>query len=132
MALHGTARQYRLAYFFDIDGAVNVQSFLTHTAKHHGIEVCFQYMPFDKVGITHQPNEIGAQFGVPMIMNPMIYENLDCTFGQGPKAGYNPIYDSAADAATGQDGLVNSAVAVAASSSIAAAAAAVAAATVLL
>ncbi len=77
-------------------------------------------MPFDLVGTLHQMNDFGATFDVPMIMNPMIYEDVDCTFSQDPKN--TPLYDDASVNAASASAPAWSAMAAAAAAAVAGAA----------
>lgn len=79
--------QYSLAYTFDSDGATSTFFFLENTYLSDTVEVCVQYMPFSLFPVDSEDNYKSAVYQVPMISNPMIYDNLDCTFGQAPKSG---------------------------------------------
>ena len=43
-------------------------------------------MPFALFPVDSDDNYKADVYQVPMISNPMIYDNLDCTFGQAPKS----------------------------------------------
>jgi hypothetical protein len=83
-----TLPQYSLSFTFDSDGAVNTVYALERTWQQTnggGFYVCLQFMKFDLQSVGHELNYRSDEFGVPMIMNPMIFDQEDCTLGQGPK-----------------------------------------------
>ena len=79
--------QYELALYFDADGDTNAVYLLERTFRTNDMQVCIQYMKFDEYQVNHLGNVMGNVYGVPYITNPMIYDQLDCTLGQGPKNG---------------------------------------------